>query len=464
MAEKEYLFIFEAEESDIITGDITDREAELSLAKVKTMEMFYLEEGEIVRKLEKKDFNMNIEETGLLQRKLGVELELSLPRYDVKFMHNNDERKAFATQVEDLTDGQYSWGDFDFQDGYAVNQESKMIIVMTEENLQQRALFRKVREEFDFGYDSDKLVPSFKTDRSDINYLVRENNELGVTEHNGKSYRVFKENAYAHGDSPTAIMLELDTFSANFSVDSQSYDSSLKTNSFSEQVFDPETGSWVEEETLEQNVSAFITVEDLQNDLDVIVHVETYTNDGEGFEYRVSINDEEHDCLKHMLSEKFGIEYDDPRIDDFIDVAIKEATPELVQRAKHDHFYARKDQILDNYGLEMGDSYFDGDKLALSTEYKITEMNKSFNVINRENGDIDTIPDAHYKEFVYQTHSSFAPVEEDYVTVKETLGDLAAANFHHNRDEIEEFSLSRKKKLQNEIEEPKQKTKSKLKI
>ncbi|EOV0917353.1 hypothetical protein ACOLNO_000125 [Vibrio parahaemolyticus] len=464
MAEKEYLFIFEAEESDIITGDITDREAELSLAKVKTMEMFYLEEGEIVRKLEKKDFNMNIEETGLLQRKLGVELELSLPRYDVKFMHNNDERKAFATQVEDLTDGQYSWGDFDFQDGYAVNQESKMIIVMTEENLQQRALFRQVREEFNFGYDSDKLVPSFKTDRGDINYLVREHNELGVTEHNGKSYRVFKENAYAHGDSPTAIMLELDTFNANFSVDSESYDSSLKTNGFSEQVFDPETGSWVEEETLEQNVSAFITVEDSHNDLDVIVHVETYTNDGEGFEYRVSIDDEEHDCLKHMLSEKFGIEYDDPRIDDFIDVAIKEATPELVQRAKHDHFYARKDQILDRYGLEMGESYFDGDKLALSTEYKISEMNKSFNVINRENGDIDTIPDAHYKEFVYQTHSSFAPVEEDYVAVKETLGDLAAANFHHNRDEIEEFSLSRKKKLQNEIEEPKQKTKSKLKI
>lgn len=409
-------------------------------------------------------YKSKTKKVGNLQIICAHELAHAMPDYDVKFMHNNEERKAFATQVEDLTNGQYRWGDFDFQDGYAVNQESKMIIVMPEENLLQRALFKQVREEFDFGYDSDKLVPSFKTDRGDINYLVREHNELGVTEHNGKSYRVFKENAYAHGDSPTAIMLELDTFNANFSVDSQSYDSSLKTNGFSEQVFDPETGSWVEEETLEQNVSAFITVEDSHNDLDVIVHVETYTNDGEGFEYRVSIDDEEHDCLKHMLSEKFGIEYDDPRIDDFIAVAINEATPELVQRAKHDHFYARKDQILDKYGLEMGESYFDGDKLALSTEYKITEMNKSFNVINRENGDVDTIPDAHYKEFVYQTHSSFAPVEEDYIAVKETLGDLAAANFHHNRDEIEEFSLSRKKKFHNEIEEPKQKAKSKLRM
>lgn len=416
----------------------------------------------ILDKLEQ--YKSKTQKVGDLQSLCAHELAHAMPDYDVKFMHNNEERKAFATQVEDLTNGLYRWGDFDFQDGYAVNQESKMIIVMPEENLQQRALFKQVREEFDFGYDSKKLVSSFKTDRSDISYLVREHNELGVTEHNGKSYRVFKENAYAHGDSPTAIMLELDTFNANFSVDSKSYDSSTKTNSFSEQVFDPATGSWVEEETLEQNVSAFITVEDSHNDLDVIVHVETYTNDGEGFEYRVSIDDEEHDCLKHMLSEKFGIDYDDPRIDDFIDVAIKQATPELVQRAKHDHFYARKDQILDQYGLEMGESYFDGDKLALSTEYKISEMNKSFNVINRENGDIDTIPDAHYKEFVYQTHSSFAPVEEDYIAVKETLGDLAAANFHHNRDEIEEFSLSRKKKFHNEIEEPKQKAKSKLRM
>ncbi|MGY6414861.1 hypothetical protein [Vibrio parahaemolyticus] len=204
------MFVFEADEKDIISGDITDREPELSLKKVRTKEMFYIEDGEIVRKLDEKDFNMKNEETGLLQRKKGVELELALPRYQVMFMHNGEERKALATQIEDLTNGKHSFGDFEIEDGFAINKGSMMVIVLPEKSLHERALFKHVSESFDFGYDADKLVPSFKSDPSLINYGVRENNNLGLTHFNGKTYRVFKENANAVGDSPTAIMLELD--------------------------------------------------------------------------------------------------------------------------------------------------------------------------------------------------------------------------------------------------------------
>lgn len=280
------MFVFEAEEKDIISGDITDREPELSLKKVRTKEMFYLEEGEIVRKLDKKDFNMEIEEKGLFQKQKGVELELAMPMYQVEFMHNNEEHKAFASQVSDLTNGKLHLGSFEHSDGFLLNKESKLIIVLPEKALQERALFKQVKESFDF--HSEKLVPSFKSDRGDINYLTRENNELGLTQHNGKTYRVFKENPPAIGDSATAIMLELDTFNANFSVEPQSYealDSQIPT----------------------QEEPVFVYAKDKHNDLMVVVQIEP-DNTGK---LCSRIGEFEYDCLKEHLSDKFNIDYDD---------------------------------------------------------------------------------------------------------------------------------------------------------
>jgi len=398
------LFVFEADEKDIISGDITDREPEISLKKVRTKEMFYLEEGEIVRKLDEKDFNMKNEETGLLQRKKGVELELALPRYQVMFMHNGEERKAFASQVSDLTNGKLHLGSFEHNSDFLLNKESKLIIVLPEKALQERALFNQVKESFDFY--SDNLVPSFKTDRSDINYLTRENNELGLTHHNGKAYRVFKENPPAIGDSAKAIMLELDTFNARFSVEPQSYealDSEIPTSD------DPH----------------FVYVTDNRNDLLVIVRVEP---DSEG-RLCARINEFEHDCLKEQLSNQFNIDYDDHRIDDFIDVALHKVDLDLEHRQVKQEIAQKLPNGLECAKLRgvKGDTVYQTYRIA-------NDPDKCFTVeVDKNDRDKVSITNERYFTEFCKNHRGSKSMSEFSSTIKADLKDHILLTYKSNR-------------------------------
>jgi len=54
LAEKEILIKMEFDTDDIITGDINDKEPELSLSKVKILDVQVIEDGEISHKLEQK--------------------------------------------------------------------------------------------------------------------------------------------------------------------------------------------------------------------------------------------------------------------------------------------------------------------------------------------------------------------------------------------------------------------------
>lgn len=61
LAEKELLLKLEFDISDITTGDITDREPELSLKKVKIIEAHVVEDGEILYRLEQKQPEVKLE-------------------------------------------------------------------------------------------------------------------------------------------------------------------------------------------------------------------------------------------------------------------------------------------------------------------------------------------------------------------------------------------------------------------
>ncbi|WP_373942846.1 hypothetical protein L0991_03605 [Vibrio chagasii] len=398
------MFVFEAEEKDIISGDITDREPELSLKKIRTKEMFYIEDGEIVRKLEEKDFYMEIEEKGLFQKQKGVELELAMPQYQVEFMHNNEEHKAFASQVSDLTNGKMHYGDFEHSDGFLINKESKLIIVLPEKALQERALFNQVKETFDF--HSEKLVPSFKSDRGDISYGIRENNELGLTQHNGKTYRVYKENPPAIGDSAKAIMLELDTFNARFSVEPQSYealDSEIPTSD------DPH----------------LVYVTDKRNDILVIVRVEP----GSEGKLCSRISEFEHDCLKEQLSNQFNIDYDDHRIDDFIDVALHTVDRDLEQRQVRQEL----SQKLPN-GLEAAKLRGVKGNTVFQTYRVANDPDKCFTIeVDKNNPDKVSITNERYFTEFCKNHRGSKSMSEFSSTIKADLKDHTLLTYKSNR-------------------------------
>lgn len=55
LAEKEILLKLEFDSNDIITGDITDKEPELSVSKVHIVEAHLIEDGEITNKISQKE-------------------------------------------------------------------------------------------------------------------------------------------------------------------------------------------------------------------------------------------------------------------------------------------------------------------------------------------------------------------------------------------------------------------------
>lgn len=61
LAEKEILIRMEFDTDDIITGDINDREPELSLSKVKILDVQVVEDGEISHKLEQKSVDKPVD-------------------------------------------------------------------------------------------------------------------------------------------------------------------------------------------------------------------------------------------------------------------------------------------------------------------------------------------------------------------------------------------------------------------
>lgn len=124
-------FVFKAEEQD----------GSYSLNEFKE----YLAEraGWNDQELNVNDINSVLGNSLKFTEKTMQELADTYPKYKLLTMHNDEDRKAFATQIEDLTNGKLSYGDFEIKDGFLINEDNQLIIVLPEKHLEERALFKK---------------------------------------------------------------------------------------------------------------------------------------------------------------------------------------------------------------------------------------------------------------------------------------------------------------------------------
>ncbi|MBM24287.1 MAG: hypothetical protein CL760_01085 [Chloroflexi bacterium] len=136
------------------------------------------------------------------------DLSESHPDFKILAMHNEDERSEVATQVEDLTNKELKYGDFEIEHGYLINKENKLIIVDRESHLENLHLFKVIENELDF--NSDKISFIKKKSKSDINYLLRDN-PTGEIKLNGKEYEVFEQMPAAYGDCANVYIIQKDS-------------------------------------------------------------------------------------------------------------------------------------------------------------------------------------------------------------------------------------------------------------
>ena len=133
------------------------------------------------------------------------DLSEDYPDFKILSMHNEDERSEVATQVEDLTNKEFRYGDFEVEYGYLINKKNKLIIVDSEKHLEDLHLFDTIKNELDF--NSDKISFIKKKSKSDINYSLREN-PAGEVKLNGKEYEVFEQIPAAYGDAANVYIIE----------------------------------------------------------------------------------------------------------------------------------------------------------------------------------------------------------------------------------------------------------------
>ncbi|MGF1807097.1 hypothetical protein L4C31_17790, partial [Aliivibrio sifiae] len=142
------------------------------------------------------------------QNDLAIELNETLPSYRVMEMHNNEDNRTLSEQVETLSNNTLRLGDCDYEEGYLVNHQNMIALVIPEKNLEQKALFEDAQSKFNFS--SDKITFQFKDSEGDIDYLVRENHQKGFVELKDQYYQVFEKKPDCHGDATTAIFLKVD--------------------------------------------------------------------------------------------------------------------------------------------------------------------------------------------------------------------------------------------------------------
>lgn len=144
----------------------------------------------------------------MYQLAVSHDLQEDYPDFDIKVMHNEEENSALSSQVNELTNGKLSYGDFEHESSYLINKEKKIAIVYPEKIIEEQNLFKVAQSEFDF---SDKDMSFLiKKSESDINYMVRENNKKGEMSFNGKHYSVFEDYKSHPDDRGVAILVKID--------------------------------------------------------------------------------------------------------------------------------------------------------------------------------------------------------------------------------------------------------------
>lgn len=147
-------------------------------------------------------------ENNIYQMKLIAELGKHNKGFQIKTMKEFEDNidRTFATQVKQLTDEKMSYGNFEIEEGHLINKEKKLIIILPEEKLFELQLFKNIKKEYKF--DTENINFIIKKSEGDINYLVRENNEKGSIELDGRKYKVFEEKPSSYGDATNVLLLK----------------------------------------------------------------------------------------------------------------------------------------------------------------------------------------------------------------------------------------------------------------
>lgn len=426
LANEEILLVSKSKRKHILEGDITDLEPELRLREMTTVEAYQIIDGEIVQRLRPTNHTDRLTE----------KLNKHFPDHQILKMHNGEKRKAAATQVEDLTNDKFRYGDFQHKSGFLLQPESKLIIVLPEQALKDRAAFLQAKDQFEFC--SEKITFTVKQDYHDIDYYIRENNDKGLMLVDDQTYRVFEKRPDAHGDATTAILLPVEDLGSRFELISAIYEEKYDDNSIT-------TKMNVYDETHGLTVPVLLTTVDR----------------GRGFEYGLNVDIESIDCIKEELSAKLDISYDDKRLDKYLERSIDVAEPLLVERAKHDYNYMTLEQQQDRLKIDLKETLVSDSKIITAFELR-NSQGKTFYVV-ADGDEVSVVNDKHFKSVVERKSLNEAHFDKNYDEIKANLADLSRADYHKNKDTIEERSLERKQKQVQE--EPRVKNKgSKLRI
>nr|WP_075498310.1 hypothetical protein [Moritella viscosa]SHO15779.1 Thermoregulated motility protein [Moritella viscosa] len=305
-------------------------------------------------------------------KELAQQIQQEQPHLKVIAMHNNEERKAFATQTEDLTGLRY--GAFEHQDGYLVNEEHNIAVLLPEKNLQELAAFNQVKEQFNLS--SAKVDFVVKQQMEDINYIVRENNGLGVIVGKKQTYQAFEERPSAHGDATKIILLEIDGLGEKQTLDLDSYECKKR-------VCDDMAKKWcdINEDFLHTpiettEVKSHMIVEDNTHDIAIPVWIYAYETEN-GFKGDLTLELENLDEIREELAAKLDIDYDDDRIDKYLKSAIVVAEQELTTRAKADYYEARIEDKLEDINVAIVGATLNGNDVK--AKFK-TDKGETFTV------------------------------------------------------------------------------------
>ena len=135
------------------------------------------------------------------------ELKEKHPDHQILKMHNEEDRKAYSTQVEDLTNNKLTFGNFKSEKGYLINKDKSLIIVLPEAALVENNLINQVKENFNFSTLNNNFL--IKQDVGDIDYLVRENNMKGEIEIDNTTFQVFEKKPLSNGDKGVVYLLQI---------------------------------------------------------------------------------------------------------------------------------------------------------------------------------------------------------------------------------------------------------------
>ena len=132
---------------------------------------------------------MNKENEQIYQIEIQKEISLNdkFKGYQIKLMHNEKENGALASQVEKITNGDLTYGQFRHEIGFLYNELEKIAIVMPERVIKDAKLIQAAKDVSN--KDANYII---KKDLSDIDYLARENH-AGEVSIDGSKHDLFSK-------------------------------------------------------------------------------------------------------------------------------------------------------------------------------------------------------------------------------------------------------------------------------